>query len=377
VIEMGAIPLVDLGAQYRPLTAEIQAAIQRVLESGQFILGREGEALEREIAAYCGTAHAVAVASGTDAIELALRACGIGPGDEVITPAVSFFATAQAVLSVGARPVFVDIDAQHYTMDPDAADAAVSARTKAILPVHLYGQPCAMDALMRLASRRKLLIIEDCAQAIGARVGQRRVGSFGAAGCFSFYPTKNLGAYGDGGMVVTNDARVAEEIRLLRTHGSRDKRQHLRVSGNSRLDELQAAILRAKLPHLDAWNRARREHADTYRRLIEQAGLEELILPREAPGTTHVFHLYVVRSRQRDRLHERLVEAGIQAQVHYALTLPQQPALSFLGYRPGQCSISEQLVAEAVSLPLYPELTLEQIEEVVGHVAHKSFDRVR
>ncbi|MEK7214768.1 MAG: DegT/DnrJ/EryC1/StrS family aminotransferase, partial [Chloroflexota bacterium] len=259
------VPLVDLKAQYQRLKPEIDAAVGRVLASGQFILGPEVKALEQELAAYCGTTEAVSVASGTDALELSLRACGIGPGDEVITTASSFFATAEAILAVGARPVFVDIEPLTYTIDVAQIVPAVSPRTKAILPVHLYGHPCDMDALMRIAQRYKLLVIEDGAQAIGARDREQRVGSFGIAGCFSFFPSKNLGAYGDGGAVVTNDGKVAEHLRLLRVHGSSQKYVHTISGRNSRLDELQAAILRAKLPYLEAWHQARRQHAQTYR----------------------------------------------------------------------------------------------------------------
>lgn len=364
------IPLVDLAAQYRSIKPEIDAAIQRVLDLGHFILGPEVDALERELAASSGTAHAVALASGTDALELTLKACGIGAGDEVITTSLSFFATAEAVVAVGATPVFVDIEPVTYCLNPDQVAAKVSPRTKAILPVHLYGHPCDMDALTRIAKPRNLLIIEDCAQAIGARYREQRVGSFGIAGCFSFYPTKNLGAYGDGGLVVTNDAKVADQLRMLRIHGSRDRVRYDAIGRNSRLDELQAAILRAKLPHLEAWNEARRQHAETYRRLIAEAGASDLILPQERPGCRHVYHLFVVRSQRRDALVKALLEQGIRAQVHYAVAMPHQPVLAYLRPRRGDFPVAEQVADEVLSLPLYPELTPALIRQVVETLAH-------
>lgn len=360
------IPLVDLTAQYRRIKPELDAAIQRVLDRGQFILGPEVEALEREIAGYCGTRHAISVASGTDALELSLRACHIGPGDEVVTTALSFFATAQTIASVGATPVFVDIDPVTYTIDVSRLAAAITPKTKAIIPAHLYGHPAEMDEIGRLAARHRLLVIEDCAQAIGATDRGRKVGSFGAAGCLSFYPSKNLGAYGDGGMVVTSDAQLAERLRMLRVHGSRDRIRHDVISRNSRLDELQAAVLRVKLPHLEDWNAARRRHAQTYDRLLTQAGLsDQLVLPRTQEGAGHVFHLYAVQCPQRDVLVKRLIERGIGVQIHYALTLPQEPAFASLGYRQGQFPVAERLAASVLSLPLYPELSEEHIRAVV------------
>lgn len=359
------IPLVDLHAQYASLKPAIDAAIQRVLASGQFVLGPEGEALEGELAAFCGTAEAVAVASGTDALELSLRACGIGPGDEVITSAFSFFATAEAVVAVGATPVFVDIDLSSFTIDPAAMAAAISPRTKAILPVHLYGHPCDLDAILAVAEANRLPVIEDCAQAIGARDRQRPVGSRGAAGCFSFYPSKNLGAYGDGGMVVTQDRALAQRLRLLRNHGSRDRYVHETMGRNSRLDELQAAIVRAKLPYVEAWNQARRTHAQTYRSLIEREGLTAVVLPQERAGCDHVYHVFAVRVPNRDVVCERLKAQGIGVQVHYGMTLPQQPALRSVGGRQGRSPEAERAASEVLSLPLYPELTNDQIHAVV------------
>lgn len=363
------IPLVDLTAQYHRIKPEIDAAIQRVVTSGQFILGPEVEALEREVAAYCGTAHAVGVASGTDGLELTLRACGIGPGDEVVTSALSFFATAEVIALLGATPVFVDVDPGTLTLDTVQVAAKLTPRTKAILPVHLYGHPCDLEALGTIAVRHRLALIEDCAQAIGATDRGRRVGGFGTAGCLSFFPSKNLGAYGDGGMVVTNDQALAESLRRLRVHGSRQRYHHDRLGTNSRLDELQAAVLRAKLPHLEAWNEARRAHAATYRRLITERGLREIRLPEERPGCTPVYHLFVIRSRRRDRYAAALSQQGIGVQVTYPLALPHQPALAFLGHRVGEFPVAEQATAEVLSLPLYPELTEDMIETVIAALA--------
>lgn len=358
------IPLVDLQAQYRAIKSDIDSAIQRVLERGQFILGPEVEALERELAVYCGTRHAVAVASGTDALELSLRACGIGLGDEVITTALSFFATAEAIMAAGATPVFVDIDPATYTIDAHQAEAATTPRTKAILPVHLFGHPCDMDALQRVANTRHLALIEDCAQAIGATYRQRRVGSFGTAGCFSFYPSKNLGAYGDGGMVVTNDPALADRIRLLRTHGSLGGYHHTTIGTNSRLDELQAAMLRVKLPHLDAWNEARRRNAHQYAQLFSRYGLKDIHSPVERPDCVHVYHLYTIRARERERIQTALAQHGIATQVYYPLTLPRQPALVSLAKRFSACPHAEEATRTALSLPMYPELPVEAIEDV-------------
>lgn len=365
------IPLVDLTAQYHTLKPELDEAIQRVLTSGRFILGPEVEALEREAAAYCGTSSAVGVASGTDALELALRACGIGPGDEVVTTAFSFFATVEAIIAAGASPVFVDIEPLTYTLDPAQVEAKLSPRTKAILPVHLYGHPCDMGAIMRLAQAHHLSVIEDCAQAIGAQYQGRRVGSFGTAGCFSFYPTKNLGAYGDGGMVMTNDARLAEQIRTLRAHGSNARRYHHdRLGTNSRLDELQAAILRVKLRSLDHWNAARRRHALCYAQTLRRYGLDGKVRPpHEQPGCMAVYHLYTVRVKQRDRVQQVLEAQGIESQAAYPSTLPAQPALKPLLAAPVAVPQAEAAARDVLSLPMYPELTAELIDRVVAQLA--------
>jgi dTDP-4-amino-4,6-dideoxygalactose transaminase len=357
------IPLLDLRAQYRSIKPEIDTAIQQVLDRGQFILGPEVEVLEREVAAYCGTRHAIGVASGTDALELALRACGIGPGDEVITTAYSFFATAEAIVAVGAIPVFVDIELATYNIDPDQVAAAVTPKTKALLPVHLYGHPYAVDALQAIAHRHGLKVIEDCAQAIGAEYQGRRAGAFGDAGALSFFPTKNLGGYGDGGMVVTNYQATADQVRLLRVHGSKEKYWHLMMGRNSRLDELQAAILRVKLRHLDAWNSARRANAERYRAAFAKSGaLVET--PKELPGYQHVYHQFCVRSTRRDEVKARLTSAGIGCQVYYPSTLPAQPALSALGLQGKAFAHADSAVKELLALPMFPELSLEQITRI-------------
>ncbi|MBI2885480.1 MAG: DegT/DnrJ/EryC1/StrS family aminotransferase [Candidatus Omnitrophica bacterium] len=365
------VPFLDLPAEYRRLKAEIDAAIQRVLDRGQFVLGPEGQALEQEIAAFCQAAHGVGVASGTDALELALRALEIGPGDEVITTAFSFIATAEAIVAVGATPVFADIDLDTYTLDPAAVHAAITPRTKALIPVHLYGHPCRMDELLAIARQRRLKVIEDCAQAFGAQITARRVGSFGDAGCLSFYPTKNLGGYGDGGMVVTRDAALAERLRLLRHHGDRGRYDHQLIGRNSRLDELQAAILRVKLRHVDAGNQARRRHAGQYAQLLTRAGVAELAhLPGELPGHHHIYHLYTLRLEQRARIQPALAEQGIVTAVHYPTTLPSQPALApFITARPGGYPNAEAAARTCLSLPLYPELSTDQLSAVVDSLA--------
>ncbi|OGL18412.1 MAG: hypothetical protein A3B78_03080 [Omnitrophica WOR_2 bacterium RIFCSPHIGHO2_02_FULL_67_20] len=366
---MPTIPLIDLKAQYRAIKPEIDRAIQRVLESGQFILGPEIEALEGELAAYCGVPHAVGVASGTDALALALRASGIGPGHEVITSAFSFVATAEAIVAVGAVPVFVDIDPVTCTLDPAKLPHAISARTKAILPVHLYGHPARMEAITTLAQTHRLTVIEDCAQAIGARADGRSVGSFGQAGAISFYPTKNLGGYGDGGMVVTRDAKVAEQVRLLRAHGSRERYRHLVLGTNSRLDELQAAVLRVKLRHLERWTEARRRHAAAYGDAFRRHHLDDIVLPQELPGSRHVYHLYPIRVAERDRVAAALARQGIETQVAYPSSLPAQPALQPYAPQSPPCPVSDAVAKDILALPIYPELTPETIEQVVLQIA--------
>jgi dTDP-4-amino-4,6-dideoxygalactose transaminase len=359
------IPPLDLQAEYGEIRGEVDAAIARVLASGAFILGSEGEALEAEVAAYCGCRHAVALASGTDALHLALRAAGIGPGDEVILPAFTFIATAEAVSYLGARPVFCDVDPRTFTLDPKRAEEAITTRTRALLPVHLYGLPADLEGLGALAARHGLALIEDAAQAIGAERGGRRAGSAGLAGCLSFYPTKNLGAYGDAGMVVTNDTALAGRIRQLRNHGGQGRYRHEEVGFNSRLDELQAAVLRVKLRHLDRWTARRRQIAAAYTTGL--AGTP-LTLPAEPAGCRHVYHQYAVRTPGRDRLHEALNASGIRTMIYYPVPLHRQAAYAPLGYGDGSLPESERAAREVLSLPCYPQMTDAQVAHVIAAV---------
>ena len=356
------VPMLDLAAEHRELGDELSAALKKVVASGRFILGPEGEALEKEIAAYLGVAHAVAVANGTDALHLAVRAAGIGPGDEVITPSFTFIATAEAAAYVGARVVFADIDPATYNLDPAAVEAAITPATRAVIAVHLYGQCADMAALTAVCERRKLVLIEDCAQAIGADFDGRRAGAWGALGCFSFYPTKNLGAYGDAGMVVTNDAKHAQAVRMLRHHGSRETYRHEMVGYNSRLDELQAALLRVKLKSLDRWNARRREHAALYRRELSGAAVG---LPAEHGRGTHVYHQFTVRSPRRDALRVRLAAAGVACAIYYPIPGHRQPAFTD-ARSAGNLAASDNAAREVLSLPIYPQLTEAQIR----HVCH-------
>jgi len=360
------IPLLDLAAQYRGIQPEIDTALQRVLESGHFILGEEVTGLETEAAAYLGVRHGIGVASGTDALILVLRALGIGAGDEVILPAYTFFATAGAALHVGARPVLVDIDPQTYCLDTVQVRAAVSPRTRAILPVHLYGHPVEMDALLEIAQEENLYLIEDNAQAFGAAYKERKTGSLGRAACLSFFPTKNLGGYGDGGMVVTDDPALAEEVQRLRTHGWRVKYFPEVLGYNSRLDALQAAILRVKLGYLDTWNERRRELAAAYNQRL--AGLPGLVTPSEAPGCRHVYHLYIVRVDHRARVRQALHESGIASAVYYPQALHLTQPLRGLGYQEGDFPVSEAASRETLAIPLYPEMTESQVERVLAAV---------
>ena len=362
---VSAIPLLDLVAQYQGIKSAIDQAVERVLTSGQFILGPEVAALECEIAASCGVGHAVGVASGTDALELVLRALGVGPGDEVITSAFSFVAAAEAVVLVGAAPVFVDIEPQTFALDPARLAGAITPKTKAVIPVHLFGHPCDMEPILDVASRHHLAVIEDCAQALGARYRGKRVGSLGRCGILSFYPTKNLGGYGDGGMVVTHDAALAASVRLLRSHGSRQRYRHEILGRNSRLDELQAAILRVKLPHLDAWNAARRRHAHAYAAACARSGLTSIGWPQERAGCEHVYHLYTIRLSDRDRIQRALEAEGIMTQVAYPSILPEQPALAPYQQPASSFPNARRASQEVLSLPMYPELTPALIERIV------------
>jgi dTDP-3-amino-3,4,6-trideoxy-alpha-D-glucose transaminase len=351
----------DAAAQYRELRAEIDAAVGRVLGGERYILGPEVEAFEAEFARYCGTAHAVGVGNGTEAIALSLLACGVGPGDEVLTaPNTSPF-TALAITMTGARPAFVDVDARTHTLDPSRVEAALTERVRAIIPVHLYGQPAAMGPILELARARGISVIEDACQAHGARYEGRPVGSLGDMAAFSFYPTKNLGAVGDGGAVVTSDGPLAERVRMLRDGGRVDRDRHAVRGINSRLDELQAAILRVKLGHLDAWNDHRRKLAALYRRGLASA---DVALPLEAPYAHHVYHLFVIQSPERDALRRRLATNGIDSLVHYPIPLHEQEAFRDLGYVRGTFPRAEHGSASVLSLPLFPQLTDAQVERV-------------
>jgi dTDP-4-amino-4,6-dideoxygalactose transaminase len=362
-----AIPMVDLKAQYARIRGDVDAAMARVLDTTAFIKGEDCGAFEKEFAAYCGAAHAVGVANGTDALILALRAYGVGPGDEVVTVANTFIATGEAILLNGARPVFVDVDPATFTMDPARLEKAITPRTKVILPVHLYGHPADMDAIVAIAERHGLPVLEDAAQAHGAEIRGRRAGTLGHAACFSFYPGKNLGAYGDAGAVVSNDGDFAARLRQIANHGGgANKYDNVVLGTNSRLDTLQAAVLRVKLRQLDGWNGERRERADAYTRAL--AGIPGLTLPTERPGARSAWHLYTVRVAERDTLQARLKDRGIATAVHYPRPIHLQPAMSPAGGRPGDLPVSEQLSREVLCLPLYPELPLEAIDRVAAEV---------
>ncbi|GAW94011.1 DegT/DnrJ/EryC1/StrS family aminotransferase [Calderihabitans maritimus] len=359
------IPLLDLKAQYESIKEEIDAAVVQVLESGRYILGPNVAELEKEIARLTGTRYAVGVASGTDALLLSLVALGVGEGDEVITSPYTFFATAEVISQVGAVPVFVDIDPETYNLDVSQVEEKITKRTRAIIPVHIFGQPADMDPLLDLAQKYDLFIIEDACQAIGAEYKGRPAGSMGNTGCFSFFPTKNLGGYGDGGMVVTNDSEVAEKIRILRVHGSNPKYYHSLLGYNSRLDELQAAILRVKLKYLEEWNEARRRKAALYDELL--AGTP-VVTPVVREWAKSVYHLYVVRVPDRDGLMQYLKEHGIFTGVYYPLPLHLQKVYADLGYKPGSLPEAEKAARETLALPLYPEITEDQVRKVVKRV---------
>lgn len=368
-----AVPLLDLKAQYAAIRDEVRAAVDRVLESQEFILGSEVAALEMQVAEYCGCEHAVGVSSGSDALLAALMAVELRPGDEVITSPYTFYATVGSIVRLGAKPVFVDIDPDTYNLDPGHVEAALSPRTRVILPIHLFGQMADMDPLLDLAAARPLVVIEDAAQAIGAEYKGRRAGSLGDMGCFSFFPSKNLGGYGDGGMVTTNDADLAERVRQLRSHGTQTKYTHTLVGGNFRLDALQAAVLGAKLPHLDAWTAARRRNADTYRALFSdpEPGRSPcpISLPAEAAARRHVYHQFVIQSPRRDALLEYLRERLIGTAVYYHTPLHLQPCFAGLDYKAGDFPCCEAAAARSLALPIYPELTLAMQEEVVRAVS--------
>jgi dTDP-4-amino-4,6-dideoxygalactose transaminase len=360
---MTDIPLLDLKAQYAAIREEIHEALDRVMESQQFILGPEVEAFEKEIAEYCGCRHAIGVSSGTDALLVVLMALDVGAGDEVITPAYSFFATAGAIARLGAKPVFVDIDPATFNLDPALIASKITTKTRAILPVHLFGQMAEMEEILAIAAKHKLPVIEDAAQAIGAERDGKRAGSVGDAGCLSFFPTKNLGAFGDAGMVTTNDATLAERVRMLRMHGFRSRYVNELLGGNFRLDAMQAAVLRVKLRYLDQWTEARRRNAAEYRKLLPK----DVVLPLEKPGR-HIYNQFVIRSRRRDRLMEGLKGEGIGCEVYYPLPSHLQPCFAGLGYKAGDFPVSEEAARESLALPIYPELPLDMLRRVSAAV---------
>jgi dTDP-4-amino-4,6-dideoxygalactose transaminase len=357
------VPLLDLKAQYLAIKAEVDAAIAEVMESQHFILGPKVEQCEKAIAQYCGSSHAVGVSSGSDALLACLMAENIGAGDEVITTPYTFFATAGAIARVGATPIFVDIDPATYNMDASQIASKVTARTRGIIPVHLYGQMADMVGVMRVAERHGLVVIEDGAQAIGAEHGGRRAGSIGHYGCFSFFPSKNLGAAGDGGMVVTNDAQRAEKLRCLRAHGSKPKYHHKMIGGNFRLDAIQAAVVSAKLPYLDEWTAARQRNATRYDRLFTSAGLA-IGLPKVATDR-HIFNQYVIRVSHRDQLQADLRKRGVGTEVYYPIPMHLQECFAYLGHGVGAFPQSERAAKETFALPIHPELTEEQARYVV------------
>ena len=387
-----AVPLLDLRAQYAPLREEIRAAMDRVADSQQLCLGPEVEAFEREAAAYCGSRHGIACSSGTDALLMALMAANVGPGDEVITASFTFFATGGSIARLGARPVFADIDPVSFNLDPEDVRRRLTPRTRAIMPVHLYGQCADMEALSALARERGLALIEDAAQAIGAEHGGRRAGAIGETGCFSFYPTKNLGAFGDAGMVTAQDDALAERLRMIRVHGSRKRYVHEIVGGNFRMDGLQGAVLRVKLRRLDDWTAARQRNAERYNRLFTEAGVAgepgepgKLLLPMESPssgraalrtagdpfpGHRHVYNQYVVRTDRREAVMAALKAAQVGCEIYYPTPLHAQECFAGLGYRPGDLPVSEAAARACLALPIYPELTEAQQAEVVAAVVN-------
>ncbi len=363
------VPFLDLTRQYKKIKEEILSATQRVYEKGRFILGEEVSTFEKEFSHYCGVRYGVGVGSGTDALYLALKAAGIGEGDEVVTVANSFIATALAISFTGATPLFVDIDPKTYTMDPNCLELLLKRqkakgsgrKIKAVLPVHLYGHPAEMDSILEIANHYDLIVIEDACQAHGAKYGRKRVGSFGAMGCFSFYPTKNLGGYGDGGMVVTNHKKYDQKLRLLRCYGERKKYQHILKGHNSRLDEIQAALLRIKLKYLDQWNEERGRKAKLYTQMLSPLGV---VCPTEKKGVRHVFHLYTIKTKKRDSLQAFLKKKGIETLIHYPIPIPLQKAYQELGYRREDLPLTNLWSRKILSLPFFPEIEKYEMEEV-------------
>ena len=366
------VPLIDMNRQYAVLEKQILAAIKRVCSSGRFVLGPDCGDLERALADYCQTKHAIACASGSDALLLALMACGVGPGDEVLVPSYTFFATASAVARLGAVPVFVDIEPEGFNLDPAKLAAAVTPATKAIIPVHLYGQCAELDPIMEVAKRHGLTVIEDAAQAIGAEYRGRRAGSIGQIGCLSFYPTKNLGGFGDGGMLTTSDDQLADKLRLLRVHGMQPRYYHQVLGINSRLDSLQAAVLNVKLPHLNRWTELRQAHAARYTELFRSHGLENaLTLPAALPERRHVWNQYIVRvaGGRRDALRAHLAQKKIGTEIYYPVPLHRQECFGYLGVRPGSLPETDRAAAETLALPIFPELAPGEQTLVVREIA--------
>ena len=362
------VPFLDLTAQYASIREEVRAALDRVMDSQRFILGPEVEGLEREIAAYSRCAYAIGVSSGTDALLAALMAIDLKPGDEVITTPYSFFATAGTIARLGAKPVFVEIGRDTYNIDPAGIESRISSRTRAILPVHLFGQMADMTAIMEIARHHKLIVIEDAAQAIGSEREGMRAGSIGDLACFSFFPSKNLGGFGDGGMVTTNDAGLAERVRLLRSHGFKTKYFNEILGGNFRLDEIQAAVLRIKLKYLDGWTDGRRRNAALYRNSLQNSGAAEL--PYEIPNSRHIYNQFVVRSPRRDELMAHLKEQGIGCEVYYPIPLHLQQCFKDLACKAGDFPVSEAASRESLALPIYPELTADMIQTVCRAVSN-------
>jgi len=360
------VPFFDLKRQYRSVKNELNAAVQQVMDSSRFVLGEKVKSFEEEFASFCGTDFAVGVANGTDALRLALLACGIGKGDEVITVPNTFIATTEAISQTGAKIIFVDIDPQMYNIDVSQIEEKISERTQAILPVHLFGQPADMDPIVKIAKKYNLKVVEDSCQAHGAEYKGKKAGSIGDAGCFSFYPSKNLGAFGDGGMVATDGNKIVHTIRILRDHGQAKKYEHLVEGYNSRLDEIQAAILRVKLKRLDEWNKLRRKNASIYDELLED--VDEVVTPSEPEYAQHVYYLYVIRTRRRDELQEWLKSKEIGTGLHYPVSLHLQKAYENLGHKDGDFPVAEECAKQILSLPMFPELTREEIEKVVSEI---------
>ncbi|MDI3508698.1 MAG: hypothetical protein PWP48_1956 [Clostridiales bacterium] len=359
------IPLLDLKEQYYAIKDEVDAAIEGVLESGQFIIGSQVKALEHDIASYVGVPYAIGVGNGTDALVIALRACGIGPGDEVITSPFTFFASAESISAVGAKPVFVDIDPDTFNIDASKIEQTITPRTRAIIPVHLFGQTADMDAIMDIARKHDLMVIEDACQAMGAEYKGKKAGSFGHAACFSFFPTKNLGTYGDGGMIVTSEADIDKKARMLRAHGSTRKYYHEMIGYNSRLDELHAAILNVKFKYLDQWNDMRRHNAKIYDGLLKDTGVT---VPYTAPYAKHIYHQYVIQCDDRDGLAAALKAKGVATGVYYPLPLHLQDAYKDLGYKRGDMPYAEAACDRVLAMPMYPELERHQIEYVADAI---------